>query len=300
VITLKDALLRKAKQTITYRRPLSTGLATLNCALSGNRLGGVESGCVIWISGQSDSGRTIMGLTFLAEAVQNLLFDRYALFFHDTEGKQPDIQRLFGEQLYNRVKQLPDDMSVEDVWEFLASPRNSPYIYVLDSIDGLIDDDAWKVNNQRAKETFDYVRQTDSILVILSQQKLIDGKKVAAGGAAIPFYVDYIIHTANIADIFGTVNKKMHPIGIRTKFDIVKRKYVGKFQSIPVPIFFDHGLDNVDAICEFLLARGKATASPSGRYAFADMGWTGNGYNAFRKFVQEREVVLGCYIEHFR
>ena len=299
MIELRNMLLNKtAKVKPVYRRLLSSGLFTLNCALSGSYSAGIESGSVVWISGSSDSGRTVAALTFLAEAANSMAFDRYNLYFHDTENKRPQIKRLFGNKLSSRLNRITD-CSLERFWDSFDDDK-FPCLYVLDSLDGLTSDTVgWRVNNKHAKKMFDHIRVHDSILIILSQQKIVDCKKVSSGGAALPFYSDYIIYTDSLGNRTAHSGEKSRTIGINARFEIIKRKYAGRFSAMPVPIFSDYGYDNAEAIIDFLVLHRKITVDgifEGAKWTFDDMGWTGVR-DELLQYIRENEKVLGYYLE---
>ena len=84
-MNLYDALNRPYLIEEETTKKLSTGLTVLNYALSGSYRYGLETGSVVLVSGESNSGRTTFGLTVLAEASINPLFSDYTLYYYDTE-----------------------------------------------------------------------------------------------------------------------------------------------------------------------------------------------------------------------
>ena len=299
MIELTAALLKKTNPAIkrVYRRPLSTGLSVLNCALTGSCQSGIESGTMVWMSGESDSGRTVAAITLLAEACLNNEFAGYHFYYNDTEGKSPNIARIGGGGLANRVA-ICKVRNHEQFWEQITGGKlKTPFIYVLDSIDGLFGENGTQVNNSRVKGACDYVREHDSILVILSQQKVVASKKVAAGGAALPFYADYILHTEREGQIIKIVRGKNRVVGIMTKFSVIKRKYGGKFKSIQVPIYDDYGFDNAEAGFVMLQNCNKISCRED-KLVFDDLHWQCNNEPEMVALIRNNEKLVDYYIEH--
>jgi len=311
MISLERALLKSNSTQQRYRRGLSSGLTTLNIALSNDKEVGIRSGSVVWISGQSDSGRTVAGLTFLAEAVINPEFNNYGLYYHDTENKRPQIQRLFGGNLPARLFRPGGDWTAAAFWQYVAPKtglqapadaieegvRHSTNVYVLDTLDGLQGVETWKQNNDYAKEAFDAIRKKDSILIILSQQKAVGDKKVAAGGAAIPFYADYIIHTEYVNEIQRNISGRNRKIGINSLFSILRTpdKSINNAIKIPVPIFSDHGYDNPEALFSYLLHTSRIVQK-AGRYSFEDMNEYNHSLESMLEYLCGSEVMVGYYL----
>jgi len=299
-MNLVSAMLKESaneKETPFGHCLLSTGLTTLNVALSGEPLCGIPAGSVVWITGPPDSGKTCFAFTLFAEANLNASFRRHRFYLNDAESARHKIGRVFGSVLEKRVVHL-EDKTHTTFWDRIRKIP-VPFVYVLDSIDGLQGDDGWKVNNQNAKETFDKVRETGSILVFCSQEKIAEQRKVAAGGSAVPFYADYLFRTEYVSSITEKVGKKYREIGVDTTLTVLKSPKEPKFRTIPIPIFADHGYSNVEAIFSFLLAKKKIRPIDGGRFCWKDMTIT-DSRTGILNYIESMELLMGNYIKCFK
>ncbi len=129
-------------------RVLSTGSTMLNLACTGKPDGGFLEGHYYLLVGDSDSGKTFLSLTCLAEAAKNPEFDDYRLIYDGPEGGAlMDIERFFGSKVAGRMEPpgLESDGSPHyssTVQEFYyhvddALKKGKPFIYILDSQDCL-------------------------------------------------------------------------------------------------------------------------------------------------------------------
>lgn len=293
-MNLTSALLQSSvQQPKISRKQLSTGLSLLNLAMSGDWAYGVESGSVIWISGPSGSGRSTVGLTLLAEATQNIRFSDYRLVCNDTEAQNYNIAAYFGIKVAQRVE-LSKAATNEDFWNEIRSFRQ-PFIYLLDSVDGLQTADGWKVNNERAKKIFDFVKKMDSIMILTSQEKEVEEKKVAAGGFAIPFYADYCIRTADSGPLSRTIGKKERVVGQNTTLTPIKSAAgLHKIKAVPAPVFSGSGYDNAESLFMFLRRKNEIT-EVDGQFFFKYFDWKAK-FDGMLRNIREYEQVIVSWV----
>ena len=273
-MNLKAALLGSS---LPAARPpvLSTGLTLLNLALSGKSQAGLPTGSVVWVEGPSDSGRSTFCLTLLAEASQDKAFSDYLLVYDDTEGQNLDIAGYFGKKVAKRIVRK-SSYGVKNFWDGLLE-WESPFVYVLDSLDGLCSArNGWQVNNQRASAAFDAVRKRHSLLILTAQEKCVEGrKKVTAGGFAVRFYADYAIKTACRGEINRQAAGKERIVGTNTEIRVVKSNGgLKKIKTIPAPVFVGCGYDNAESLLMFLL-RHKVAKKQGSQYEIPAFGVVG-------------------------
>src|ERR1044072_2569938 len=141
-LNLRKLKSKLKKKPANERKPklLSTGSTLLNCQCSGSPYGGWMIGKYHLVVGDSASGKTALALTCLAEASIDERFDEYELVHDDIEGgSQFSIEKLFGQKLADRL-QVVHSTTVEDCYfnidNFIA--KGKPFIYIVDSSDGLI------------------------------------------------------------------------------------------------------------------------------------------------------------------
>lgn len=148
---------KRVKRALLTKRPivseiskelLSTGSTQLNLACSGKISGGFPKGTIILLVGDSDSGKTFLSLTCLAEAVLSKRFADYRLIYDGPEfGALMDLSHFFGSETVKRIEAPATDDDGQPIHsqyleEFYfnvddAIEDGRPFIYVEDSIDGL-------------------------------------------------------------------------------------------------------------------------------------------------------------------
>jgi RecA/RadA recombinase len=120
----------------------------LNLACTGDPDVGFQGGLLSLIVGDSQSGKTFISLTCLAEASINPEFDEYRLIYDAPErGALMDIKRFFGQRVYERLEPPRVDKYGEPIYSELVEDLyynaydifngNRPAIYIEDSQDSL-------------------------------------------------------------------------------------------------------------------------------------------------------------------
>ena len=145
---IKQALRHNSRQGPVQKADmLSSGSTVLNMAMTGKPYGGFFKGHYFFVVGDSNSGKTFLGWTCLAEATINPNFDDYRLIFDDVEGGSlMDLEKFFGPKLVERIEP-PMVSGGEPVYSRTAQDfywnvddalrAGKPFIYVLDSQDSL-------------------------------------------------------------------------------------------------------------------------------------------------------------------
>jgi RecA/RadA recombinase len=145
---LREALLTPIIPKIDPSKLLSTGSTLLNLALSKHWNGGLLPGTYYWLCGDSDSGKSWLTHSILAEAANNPVFDDYTLIYDDAEnGALMDIEQFFGQKLATRCEPPTRDKEGNPVYSSLVeefysyvdnlTKAEKKFIYVLDSMDAL-------------------------------------------------------------------------------------------------------------------------------------------------------------------
>lgn len=157
---------------------LSTGSTLLNLAISDRWDGGWLKGYYYYIVGDTDSGKTWFSMTCFAETSINPNFKDYRLIRDDTEkGSLIDVDACFNEETADRIEPPARDAdnqpvtsaTVEDFYDHLddAIKEEKPFVYVLDSQDGLTSEaadkkfDKNKKIRQKQKDTEDEEGEDD-------------------------------------------------------------------------------------------------------------------------------------------
>ncbi len=202
----KKLLKRTFIVPLTGKDYVSTGSTLLNLAISGNPRWGFAKGYYYFIVGDTQSGKTWLSLTCLAEASINKNFDNYRFIFDNgEEGALMDIERFFGARVAQRIeaprviKGVPQcSYTLEDFYFNVhdALQDGRPFIYVLDSMDSLtstqdldkfierkkaarkgskttgsMGDGKAKINSQDMRKLISPLKRSGSILIVINQTR---------------------------------------------------------------------------------------------------------------------------------
>jgi RecA/RadA recombinase len=151
---LKEKLTSEKKkvEVIDWKKGLSTGSTLLNLACTGRTSVGYFPGQYYSFVGASESGKTWIALTSIAEASINKEFDSYRFIYDNPERRSVmDLKRYFGERAAQRLepprregKEDIHSTTVEEFYDHLddAVKEERPFLYVLDSMDSVSTDQA--------------------------------------------------------------------------------------------------------------------------------------------------------------
>jgi len=275
---------------------LSSGSTLMNLACTNNPFGAFLKGKYVYLVGDSTSGKTFLSMSCLAEAGLHTTFKDYDFYYDNVEdGMEMDLQRLFGSTVAEKLQ--PPKMekgvpvysyTIEEFYYHLEDSfkksvkNNTPFIYILDSMDGLSSDAAEdkfdeqksaheknkeitgtygdgkaKKNSQGVRRLLKGLRDTGSILVIISQtrDKLTGyGGKGRSGGHALKFYATHEIWTSVKEDITRTIKGKERSIGTRVKVQVRKNRATGERHEVQMDIYPSYGIDDVGACIDYLLS----------------------------------------------
>jgi len=275
---------------------LSTGSTLLDLALSDYPFGGLLAGKYYYFVGDSTSGKTFLSMTCFAEAVRHSRFKNYRLIYDNVEdGMLMDVDGLFGKAVAEKIEpptrdEEGDPAFSETVEEFYynvddAIEDGRPFIYVLDSMDGLSSeyegekfqahkrvsrgkgkkgDEAGSYGDGKAKKNSEGlrrilagIRDTGSILIILSQTRDNLGmgmeKKTRSGGRALRFYATTEVWSSVSGAIRKTVKGKAREIGVHILLKVRKNRITGKKRNVELDIYPAYGIDDIGTSVDFLV-----------------------------------------------
>jgi len=277
---------------------VSVGSGLVNAALSGSTSKGIKKGRYVLLVGDSESAKSWVCASVLAEASVNPHFKDYALVYQDPEnGMTANIEQFFGKELAKRIQfEYPD--SIEHSYDIMENYLDQgPCIIIQDSNDAL-DSEAdlekseedkkkrregkdiggsygtgkAKVNSLRLKPIVKKLKKTNSILIIISQTRdnlaqFTFDKKTRSGGKALKFYAHMELWTSSIGKITKTINGKTRTIGANIQFDVKKNRSTGWHGKVEVPFFRKYGLDDIGSCIDFLVeekhwSKGKVIKAP--------------------------------------
>lgn len=282
---------------ISRRDLLSTGSTLLNLACSDNPFGGFLRGKFYFIVGDSASGKTFISMTCFAEAMSTKHFQNYRLIYDNVEdGCLMDVEGLFGKAVADRLEfpAKAEDGSpvfsytVEEFYYHLddALKEGKPFIYVLDSMDGLSSefegekfdqnkeayykgketpgsygDGKAKKNSEGLRKVLNGLRETGSILLILSQTRdnlagMGFEKKTRSGGHALRFYSTVEIWTSVTGHIKKSVQGKDRVVGVHVGAKVKKNRITGKVREVEIDIYPAYGIDDIGTCIDYLVDEG--------------------------------------------
>ncbi len=298
---------RRRSVTVDPVGLVPTGSTLLNLACSDNTVGAFRLGTVNNIIGDSSAGKTLLGLTLLAEASLLPEFDDY-LFIHDDVERRSffRVEKLFGKKLAGRI-QGPDGAVNESASTIIESfyyhldsliKDGKPFIYILDSMDAL-DSEAAEKKFQESKEAFSKekeakgsygdgkakinsanlrsvaqkLRDTKSILIVISQTRdnigLGFSPKTRAGGRALEFYCSHVMWLAKSGKIKKTIRGKPRTIGVQVRVNLTKNSLTGRQVEVDFPLYYNYGLDDISSMINYCLSE-KALEKKAGKIVWQE------------------------------
>jgi hypothetical protein len=288
---------RKTPNTNEKEVLLSSGATLLNLACSNDPAGAFLSGKYYFLVGDSRAGKTFLSMTLFAEATINKAFSNHRLIYDNVEdGMLFDIEALFNKEVAERLEhpgsaRAPCSRSIEEFYFHLddaigtAKEDETPFVYVLDSMDGLDSDAASdkfeehkkahrtgktaagsygdgkaKVNSQNIRRCLSGLRDTNSILLVVSQTRDNLGfgfkTKTRSGGHALQFYSTVEIWTSLVGSIKKTVKGREREIGVNVRAKIEKNRITGERNTVQLPIYSSYGIDDIGSCVDYLIEEG--------------------------------------------
>ncbi len=277
---------------------LSSGSTLLNLACTNSPFGAFVKGKYTFFVGDSTSGKTFLSMSCFAEALQNPEFKNYRLIYDNVEdGCMIDLKTLFNKKVAETVEPPNKDSdnnpiysyTIEEFYYNLDDVLNKskkdkrPFIYVLDSMDSLSSmsekdkfnqhkeahrkgkavagsygDGKAKKNSEGLRKVLKGLRDTGSILIIISQTRDNIGfgfeKKTRSGGHACKFYATIEMWTSLAGRIKKTVKGRERNIGIKAKVNIKKNRITGELHEIGIDIYPSYGIDDIGGCIDYLVA----------------------------------------------
>lgn len=284
----------KRREVIPDSDLLKTGSTVLDLAISGRRAGGFAKGKYFWVVGDSSSGKTFLTLTCLAEASIDPAFNDYRFIYDNGEdGALMDMAHYFGPNMAARLEppevggkggEVHSD-TIEDFYYHLddALAYGKPFIYILDSMDSLdstysarkfneaktasrkgtkakgdYGDGKAKINSTRIRHVVRQLRDTGSILIVLSQTRdnidagMFEEQQTHAGGRALKFYATVQLWSSVGKRIKKTINDREVVVGVTCRVKTKKNRLTGRERVVEFPIYYDNGIDDIGGMIDYL------------------------------------------------
>lgn len=280
--SLKKKLLEKPKKV--KRTFISSGSTLLNLAVTGTPDGCFSTGVYSNITGDSDTGKSVLAKTILAEAALDDRFEDCELIYINAERANlltlPVLEERMEEVRFNS----PEEMYYDVVDRMKKGKR---IIAVCDSMDALIaksDEKAFdkrkqaaksggketagaqgakaRVNSANLNRVTSLLETTDSAFIIVSQTRdninmggmpMFGGeKKIRSGGRALKFYNRCEIWLSHNSMLKKTYKSKKVQVGSISTAVIKKNHINGRQRSVPFIVYNDFGIDDIGSCIKFL------------------------------------------------
>lgn len=251
---------------INWEHMISTGSTLLDLAICGKRMkwGGLPTGILVEIAGESSSGKTAI-LTEIAARGQKKGGD---VFFCDPEAR---LDKEYAEITGLNIRDMghyeqPDTVTeLFDFYKDWETDPEVPNVFAGDSLAALSTkmemEEGDKMGMRRAKEFSECLRKTcrtfakKNVLMVCSNQIRDggpNGSKTIPGGNAVPFYSTVRMRVSpgypkskitKEKTIRGAKQKKV--IGIQSTVKITKNILDDPFREVPIFLVFGYGIDDV-------------------------------------------------------
>jgi RecA/RadA recombinase len=323
---------RSVEPVFSKKDLLSTGSTLINLGCTGFREGGFVKGRYYFWVGDSSSGKTFFARTCLAEATINSEFNKYRLIYDDVEGGAlMDTVKFFGQRLADRIEPPSLDkggepMYSETIEEFYYNlddviEEGKPFIYVLDSMDGLgsiaeqdkfsankkkvrkgedptgsYGDGKAKVNSSSLRPIIPGLRDSGSILIILNQTRDNIGagpfqpQKTRSGGHALTFYATIELWSSVGLDIKKSVNKKDRVVGTNLRIKIKKNRASGRNRTVEIPFYPSLGIDDTGSCIDYLTSEGRWSKNKAGTIDCSDFNFSGR-IDALAQYIEDNDLI---------
>ena len=289
---IKQQLRRSTGVVPRWDFGLSSGSTLLNLACTADPDVAFWPGTYTLFVGDSDSGKTFIGLTCFAEAAINPAFKDYRLIYDAPEGGAlMDFERFFGKAAADRIEPpsvvdgVPhNSRTAQEFYRHLDDlfKAGKPFVMVLDSQDclssdeeikkfekskapkkkdqeqaGSYGDSKAKVHSANLRRVLGPIQDTGSILIIINQTRDsfdMFNPSTYSGGRALKFYATLQLWSKQAGKINRNVRGKERELGINAKIQVKKNRVTGRDRTVQVPIFHSLGISEVDSLVDYLVS----------------------------------------------
>lgn len=256
-----------------------TGIIPLDLVLNG----GLETGSLIELSGESQSGKS----TLVLHLVRNMAQSGYKTLYIDSEGSvKDDMIKGIGLSEYQSTKDNRDNLftvvresgyaAVEELID-AALTTNEYKLFVIDSLSALANDDYLDINSDKnaidtrigmdAQLTSRLLKKLNAlkteyncIFIIINQTRLqMNGyvtSYASTGGQAVKFYPDIRLFMKVKEKIFEQkeliIGNTKVPIGANCTIEARKSRLGAGYIPFPITVYYGKGIHDLSAY-QFIL-----------------------------------------------
>lgn len=290
---LLNAMFARKEPNYTDADYLSTGSTILNLACSGKYHGGLRKGTFTYFVGDSSSGKTWFTRACFAETRLNPNFAHYRLIEDNPENGALMEYSKFFPNIVGEVEEPSKSGCSRSLEEFYynlddALNRKEPFIYILDSMDAVRPQAAYKqfvkekrkargeikenitgsygtdkarMNSQNLPDMVGRLPETGSILLMISQTRdnigamAMFNPKTRSGGKVLKFGAHYEMWTSVREDLKTAkeIRGQKWKTGILARVKVEKNRITGRELEVEVPILWSTGIDDLGNCVDFLV-----------------------------------------------
>lgn len=268
-------MVKVIKKPVTNADFISTSLTTLNLACANRVYGGLEKGTIVRLIGKTQTCKTVIAGSILAEAANNAGFADYVLYHNHIErGLRMGIGKFWGQRAASRVKPLGYSKTGEPVYSrdlldwykslHTRLDRREKFIEITDSLDALVHEDGEtkmgdgkaKVHSQEMRKLIDKLQATGSILVLIQHAKTNLGNTwaelVTTGGASPQLYSSLDIWLSKRGPLKKSFRGCDYHVGNWYEAHVIKNRLSGQDRRVTFPLYTAYGIDDLEACVWFL------------------------------------------------
>lgn len=312
-----------AKRALTHKTPervlqnsdfLSMGLTLGNLSAYGRTHGGLVKGFIYRLIGKSQTAKSILAKTILAEASISPSFEDYELLYDDIErgGQLLKTTKFFGAILASRMSAPAYEKgthrplftrTLPDFYRRVSDRLNKgkKFIWVPDSLDSL-DSDVNKMSDGKAKEHAQQLRKlitgmhdTGSIMLLVQHAKKNMGsifeEVITTGGVSPEYYSTLDIWLSKMGPIKKGLGKEFNSleeqIGVKIKCHIKKNRVNGTDREFVFPLYYQYGIDDIGACVDWLVYVGYWKKADNGVITAPEFKTSGSASKIIRHIEEQ-------------
>ena len=215
--------------------------------------------------------------------------------------------------------------NLDDALQEAEKTKGRPFIYILDSMDALdskysekkfqaakkaargnkedkeaakgdYGDGKAKINSTRIRRVVRRLKDTGSILIVLSQTRdnigagLFEEHQTHAGGHALKFYATVQLWSSVGNKIIKTVQERKIVVGVNCRVKTKKNRLTGKERVVEFPIYFDTGIDDIGGMVDFLVYWRHWPKNQAGTIEAVDFDGVKKQRDALVAWLEENEL----------
>jgi recombination protein RecA len=298
----KGSIMRMEPNQVAAVPLLSSGIPSIDLALSGKFPGGIPQGRIIEIYGPESSGKTTLTLHFAAECQKN---GGTVAFIDAEHALDPVYAAKLGVNVPNMLISQPDngEQALEIADHLVKS--GAVDLLIIDSVaaltpakelEGEMGDSHMglqaRMMSQGLRKLTGAISRTGTTVIFINQLRMKIGvmfgnPETTTGGNALKFYASVRMDVRRT----GQIKDGDEVIGASTKVKVIKNKIFPPFREAETSILYSiAGFDKVGDLLD--LAADKAIVDKAGAWYSYKKEKIGQGRNNTLEFLRNNEDIL--------